>query len=171
MQLQSNFKDAMFNAGLITDVPIIADGEIHRFKPDGDKRENGWYIYFGDGGAFGSWKLGLTEKWFRKNLDKCRRTDISKEIKAAKILSDKKKIANQKSASVVAASRWKQATPIVDASRFPYLAKKQVKAYGLRAEGDNILVPMCIDRKVWSIQTISPDGSKRFQYQGRVAGC
>ena len=57
------FRRAMVDAGLICDALPIADGPIHRFHVEGDRRgsRNGWYILFPDdppAGAFGSWENG-----------------------------------------------------------------------------------------------------------------
>jgi putative DNA primase/helicase len=63
----STFPDAIREAGLGSP-NIIAEGEIHRFRCEGDHKDsrNGWYVYYPDGipaGAFGSWKSGLTTTW------------------------------------------------------------------------------------------------------------
>ena len=62
------FQSAMADAGIFSDEVPIADGQLHRFKADGDKigSKNGWYILFNDGnpaGSFGSWKLDIKETW------------------------------------------------------------------------------------------------------------
>jgi len=77
------FKDAMLSAGLVSDVAVIPDGEIHRFKADGDKRPDSWFVFYGDGGAFGNWRTSLRETWFRGDLDAIRKQEIRKDIAAA----------------------------------------------------------------------------------------
>lgn len=43
------FREAMAEAGITYSWDILADGLRHRFKPDGDKRENGVYqLYLDD---------------------------------------------------------------------------------------------------------------------------
>jgi hypothetical protein len=38
------FRNTMRNAGLLCQDPILPDGELHRFKPEGDSEPNGWYV-------------------------------------------------------------------------------------------------------------------------------
>ncbi|MEW8053067.1 MAG: DUF3987 domain-containing protein, partial [Candidatus Thiodiazotropha sp.] len=53
-----------------------------------------------------------------------------------------------------------------------YLLKKGVGAYGLKSDGFNLLVPMRDENgTLHSIQTIDPDGAKKFLPGGRVKGC
>lgn len=53
----------------------------------------------------------------------------------------------------------------------PYLIAKGVEPYGLRQAGALLLVPLTdITGTVWNLQTIAPDGTKRFQKGGRVTG-
>ena len=61
--IETQFKDAMFDAGIVLDGMPIADGQLHRFYIDCDSRgtKNGWYVFYSDGipsGSFGSWKTG-----------------------------------------------------------------------------------------------------------------
>ncbi len=51
---------------------VIADGKIHRFRVEGDKRgsKNGWYVYFSypvAAGAVGSWRTGESYTWCSKS--------------------------------------------------------------------------------------------------------
>src|SRR5690606_17318833 len=53
-----------------------------------------------------------------------------------------------------------------------YLAAKGVRAHGLRADADRLLVPLRdTSGTLASLQTIYPDGSKRFLLGGRMRGC
>ena len=58
------FRAAMHEAGTPSPDVIDADGLLHRYHVDGDKRGtlNGWYCLHLDGraaGIFGNWKTGL----------------------------------------------------------------------------------------------------------------
>lgn len=67
------------------------------------------------------------------------------------------------------AERWAQATTADPAHS--YLARKQCGAHGIRQEGDHLLIPMAdSDGKLWSLQTIAPDGRKLFAKGSRAAG-
>ena len=160
------FREAMYRARLVMDDPIVADGEIHRFKPEGEKRPNGWYVFFGDGGAFGNWRTGLKENWYRGDICQSNKRKIQAQVKAAqKALRDKWERKHRQSARI-AARRWQAAMP---ATEHPYLAAKGVRSHGLRLEDDHLLVPVCHDRRIWSLQIITADGDKRFLSGGRIS--
>jgi len=53
----------------------------------------------------------------------------------------------------------------------PYLVRKQVGAHSIRQIDDDLLIPLRFAGRMCSLQTIEPDGSKRFLYGGRVSGC
>lgn len=76
----------------------------------------------------------------------------------------------QAEAAAAALERW-AAAPL--AREHPYLRAKQVHAHGLRVEaGHTLLIPLRDTAgKLHSLQSIAPDGSKRFMPGGRVKGC
>ncbi len=39
-----SFRAAMRTAGLEYSGPVIADGRLHRFKTEGDRERNSWYV-------------------------------------------------------------------------------------------------------------------------------
>src|SRR5690348_1457793 len=60
------FRQAMLRSGLTLNLHIVADGKLHRFKADGDKARNSWYVLHAGppaAGAFGCWKRGINETW------------------------------------------------------------------------------------------------------------
>ena len=62
--IQREFSSAQESAGLQCPHPIIADGELHRFKSDGDREKASWYVAFDDQSptiTFGCWKRGIKE--------------------------------------------------------------------------------------------------------------
>ncbi|RYE02310.1 MAG: toprim domain-containing protein [Sphingobacteriales bacterium] len=78
--------------------------------------------------------------------------------------------AKHQAAATEAGKRWQQAKPCTE---HPYLTSKGVKAYGLRSDASGaLLVPMRdMAGTLHSLQTITPDGEKRFFPGGRVKGC
>ncbi len=165
------FRDAMLNAGLVSDVVITSDGEIHRFKADGDKNQDSWYVFYGDGGAFGNWRTTLRETWFRGDLDDKRKREIRKDVVAAQKAAREKTAQQHLQVARTAARRWQAAQP---AESHPYLTAKNVQAHGLRIEGDKLLIPLWHEQRLWSLQTIAVDADgfkKRFLWHGRKSGC
>jgi putative DNA primase/helicase len=162
------FKDAMLNAGLISDVVAIPDGQIHRFRSDGDKNRDSWYVFFGDGGAFGNWHTGLKETWFMGCASQSDRRKIQMQIKAAQKARRNDLEHQYRRSARIAARRWQKAT---FATEHPYLKAKGVCSHGLKIEDKNLLVPVCHKQQIWSLQSIYPDGRKRFLSRGRTGGC
>lgn len=68
-----------------------------------------------------------------------------------------------------AAIEWAAAT---DSGTSLYLKRKTVDAHGVRFAGDVLLLPLRdAAGKLWSVQKIFSNGSKRFSTDGRVSGC
>jgi putative DNA primase/helicase len=66
MNAVESFRAKMQAAGLDYADPIVADGKLHRFKTEGDKARNSWYILYPGppmAGAFGCWKRSIKDKW------------------------------------------------------------------------------------------------------------
>jgi putative DNA primase/helicase len=69
-----------------------------------------------------------------------------------------------------AAAIWRAAPPADDGH--PYLARKGIKANGLRLHKGALVVPIRdADGVLHSLQFIDEDGTKRYLTGGRVAGC
>lgn len=172
--------DAMASAGLNPHKPIelIADGRILRFRLAGDKSgsRNGWAVLH-DGpspfGAFGSWKTSETHAWrvaTSKPLTAADRADIQRRTQAMRQAHAMEREAVQAEARDKAQRLWGRAKPATNAH--PYLERKRVNAYGLRALRDMLLVPARdLDGTLHTLQFISADGTKRFLTGGRIAGC
>lgn len=65
-----DFKNAMRDHGITPPSHIKGDGQLHRFKNEGDTTANSWYILHLDGiaaGSFGCWKLGVSANWCSKS--------------------------------------------------------------------------------------------------------
>lgn len=65
------FRQAIEAAGLTPPEFILADGQRHRFSSNGRRGDDaGWYFLHLDGvaaGAFGCWRLGISQKWSSKS--------------------------------------------------------------------------------------------------------
>ena len=83
---------------------------------------------------------------------------------------------SQANAATRAAEIWDAC--ITEPGTHPYLVAKQIAPHGVKrgycddAEHAPLCVPMRdIDGTLWSLQTIQPDGSKRFLPGSRTSGC
>ena len=180
MNIESNFRDAMSNAGIPTEAPIVADGQLHRIHVEGDRAgsNNAWYVLH-DGsypaGAFGCNKRGITGKWREKNsvsntvFNPVDRAEIEAQRKARAI--------DQNRAYTLAADRAGNILHAAtgDASKHAYIVRKGVQTFGVKQNSDGVLVVPIYDSrtgKLQSLQFIDGDGTKRFLPGGRVAyGC
>jgi putative DNA primase/helicase len=139
--------EAMAAVGLAPKDGVIFDGKIHAFHVHGDKSgsKNGRYQGHPDypaAGWFGTHRIG---EWHRFCV---RRAAYSAR----------------------SAGLWNRGRPATNDG--PYLVRKQVKAYGIRALRDVLLIPVRdAEGMLWSLQFISPDGTKRFLTGGKKRGC
>ncbi len=170
------FRQAIGSAGLPPPDTINADGVLHRFSTNGKRSDDsGWYALHLDGvpaGAFGCWREGFTQNWCGKSDNAMTQTEREAHrmrVQAMKAQRDIEQVQGNESAAVEAAKRFKAATVCTS---HPYLTIKGVKPHGVKIEGENLLIPMWDTAgRLHSLQTITPDGDKRFHPGGRVKGC
>ena len=176
------FRDALAAAGLPFTGSFNADGKIHRYKAGEDKEANSWYLLHlaGDGfaaGAFGCWKRQISEKWHSAGTreytpaEKTERDRLWREARAQHAAEqDKRHQAAAARAAELFAESNREASEI---AAHPYLKTKAVQAHGdLTMYGDLLQVPFRDSAgRLWSIQHIFNDGSKRYLSGGRIRGC
>ena len=172
----SAFQNEMYRNGLHCNDTIIVDGEIHRFKHNGDKNPDGWYILFDNknfiAGVYGYWKDGTKQKWSSKSMEQLtakERNDYSANMDRAKeaLRTEIKKrhAESQKKAQEI----WNKASYASD--NHSYLSKKQVKPYGIKVEDERLIIPLHDhSATIHSLQYIFPGGEKRFLPGGAIAG-
>ncbi len=169
------FRAAMRDAGLSGVDHIEADEQIHRFRVEGDKpgSRNGWYVNFGNVGAFGSWKEGVSHTFSSKDrryMSGWERQEFQKQIRRMCEAKDKARRKSQDAAAAKCLELWNQASPACP--EHGYLIKKQVKPYGLRQRGDVLVVPVVnAQGELRSLQRIYASGDKRFFPDGEITGC
>lgn len=170
------FSQAMKAAGLVPPDMIYEDGLLHRFSSNGKRGDlSGWYVLHNgalSAGAFGCWRAGLTETWSSKPehaLTFAERSMLRQQVKEAMALRDARTLKLQQYIQMLATKKWEQARPV---SQHAYLASKGVLGYGLRVEGNLLLVPLRdTEGTLHSVQSITSEGHKRFMAGGRVRGC
>lgn len=105
-----------------------------------------------------------------RELTTAERKAFARRMDALRRQHDAEQRQRQAEAAAAAAIRWAGATP---ATEHPYLTAKSVRAHGARVEANHtLLIPMrdC-EGRIHSLQSIAPDGTKRFMPSGRVKGC
>ena len=171
------FRLAIAADGMTPPEVIIANGKIHRFSTNGKRGDDsGWYMLHTDGipaGAFGCWRTGLQSSWCAKSdnaMTDAEREAYRQRIKAMKGQREADLQATQQQASQTAAALWQEAAPAPAAHE--YLTRKRIKPHGAKFDGHRLLIPLRDTAgTLHSLQTIAPDGDKRFMPGGRVKGC
>lgn len=173
-----SFIDAMRSAGITPSDPerIVGDGVLHRVHVEGDKSgsHDGWAVLHLDGvpsGAFGHWRTGQQETWCcggRDRLTPAERIRLDEAVQEARRQREAQRLARAIDAQGKARSMWAQAA---QATAHPYLTRKRVDAYGIRQLNHLLVVPLRdADGVLWNLQTIDPNGVKRFLFGGRKRG-
>ena len=175
MNAAENFRDAMRAAGLGYADPITPDGKLHRFKADGDKARNSWFVLHAGppaAGAFGCWRRGFKGTWHsgKGELSQTQWQEVRRRWREAEAAREQTEAALQAKARDVAAWILRRAQP-ADAAH-TYLAAKAVKPAGELREYRGALALPLRDTAgtLHSLQFVPPDGAKRFLTGGRTSG-
>lgn len=171
----NDFHQAISAAGLTPPAGIIGDGQIRRFSSNGKRGDDsGWYVFHPDdpvAGAFGCFRLSLKQGWCSKSPNTMTPVELEshrKRVEATQAQLEAETIRRHQEAAAKAQKLWADAEPA--SPDHPYLQGKGVQPHGLRQIGDDLLLPVTIDGRTTSTQTISPNGGKRFLVGGEVAG-
>lgn len=163
-----SFEQALAASGLRPRV-VIADGKWRRCATDDKPRKkNGAYVLHPDGrGYFKNWATDLDlNKWEEAGAQ--RATQIDPAVVQRRREEER---AYRIKAMAGARARWAESRPM--RGLHPYLEAKQLTAegcQGLRVFGDCLVVPVFWGDSLTSIQTINPDGDKRFWTGAPVKG-
>ena len=166
-----DFMEAMRCAGINFNEKIIGDGAIHRFSTDKKGGKDGWYVFYGLAGAFGDWSRDIHEKWSLSNkiapgLDK---EQVYEQIDKAREAAEEEKQQKYEETAISVLQKWES---YAEAGYSPYLERKKVNPFGVRFHKECVIVPLKdVNGKHWSLQSIQPDGTKRFLPAGRKKGC
>ena len=165
-------------------ISIIIDGEIHRYRLEGDSpsEKSGSYCIYTDrdwpiGWAM-DWHVGEKIDWFHKTNglnqeqeDYLHSKEFQQKVEAAK----KNFEAQLKQRHDAAAEKARiYIETLRDApENHPYLQKKHVYPYGVKDNGSGSLaVPILdIDGNIRSLQWITPEGDKKLYPETSTKGC
>lgn len=171
-QCASRFGQAMLLEGLGNPPELIADGKVHRFYIDGDKvgSQNGWYVFYGTAGAYGSWRTGFQATWPRgERQNEGIKVNLQATISAVQTQQKIDRNTDQLATASVAKNRW--SSSIAASADHPYLKAKSVAPYGLRQIKQQLQIPLFdFEGNLWNLQSINPVGAKFFLKGGRVKG-
>lgn len=173
--LNQIFVDKLREAGLAVD-HVETDGLLHRCgtsaRPGG---KDGAYIAHADSPAsvwWQNWQTGEDGTYCpvkKNNMTAAERDTLKKRIAEARARREAEEDRRHAKAAETAATRWNEANDAPDTH--PYLERKGVRSYGLRLWGNQLLVPLHDEAgKLVSLQSIDPDGEKRFLAGGKTRG-
>lgn len=180
---QEEFADALRSVGCIvppsSDHPIM-DGKKHRIETNGDKNgeKSGFYVGHLDGHPAGYIKNNKTSvdiRWKSKGYSLSDEDKAKLNAEAANKLATR--AADQEKTQEQTATRINaQMSKLVQINEpTPYLDAKGVQAHKgalTDAEGKTTYIPAHdINGKVWTMQYIAEDGTKRFAKDSKKEGC
>ena len=176
MDAVDQFKQAIEAAGLTAPDTIIP-GHWHKFPglQKNAKNKAAYCFMFDDmrGGVFGDFSSGMeTTTWQAANSKPY--TAEERGVHRARIAAiqaqrDAEQVQRQQNASRSATVILANTSP---ARSHEYLTARGIQPHGVRCDGVRLLIPMRdTSGAVQSLQTITPDGEKRFHSGGKVTGC
>jgi putative DNA primase/helicase len=175
MDAVDQFKQAIEAAGLTAPDTIIP-GHWHKFPgfQKNGKNKAAYCFMFDDmrGGVFGDFSSGMATTWHAANSKPY--TAEERGVHRARIAAiqaqrDAGQVQRQQNASRSAAVILANTSP---ARSHEYLTARGIQPHGVRCDGVRLLIPMRdTSGAVQSLQTITPDGDKRFHSGGKVTGC
>ena len=178
---RDEFAEAMRAHGLVVEGehPIM-DGNKHRVPVEGGKKGSidGFYVLYPDGHPAGriiNNKTGSDEKWKSKGYSLTPEQKAVMQAEAAANLARRAVTLAEKQEQAAArvSRQFDTLDPVEEPT--PYLAAKGVQAHP-GAFTDVLLnttfIPVIdTDNKLWSMQYIQEDGTKRFAKDSRKEGC
>lgn len=174
MQLENQFLEAIARDLGNSPDQVQTEGSIQRFgTKDGKRDDAGWCVFFTDGdragGAYGDWRSDQTYKWFSANCDVGHKIEMQRK---------QKQVNAKRQTMLYCEVREKlkgyQKPPLAPTT---YTQSKRIdcddrlirERCGSRQ--DCLLIPMrSLDKTLWNLQKIYPDGKKRFMKGGKTSG-
>jgi putative DNA primase/helicase len=143
----AEFASTARNAGLEICGHIVADGKIHRCQIGDDRKgkKNGWYVLHLDGipaGAFGSWKLGVTNNWCAKRDDELTPEQIAenkRRMAEARKQREREEALLRSQAKEKAEKLWVRAGMVN--AKHGYVVKKAIRPAGAKQIKNMIVLP------------------------------
>ncbi len=167
----SDFLSTLTAFGFVVD-QVIPDGRWHRVKTiDKMKHRNGAYLLKPDGmvGYFKNW---ATDQDFNTWRAEGELSPAQKRQNEARAENARRREAEYRAQSIKSMRAYWAGLPALRGGH-PYLIGKGLDmrgCVGLRTDGDLLVIPVMRDGQIMSLQTIAPDGQKRFRTGCPVKG-
>lgn len=175
MSSHSEFLAAIQAAGMSP--KKVEPGKWCRFAGIGKGNGNtsGFAFLFpdGQGGIYGDFASGMRETWQHERVSRMTEEDRvawQTLIREAQAEAERKQSEAWAEAAVRAKEVWDTLPDAPEGHK--YLAKKQVKGYGIRIKENALVMPLSDSEGViTTYQAITEDGDKKLMYGGRMKGC
>ena len=165
------FQEAMQAAGvfLAADAHITPDGQLHRARAADDKAGalSIWYNFHADApcsGVAGNWRTGARLTWCSKRLSAltiAERETLRRRIEQDRAQAQAETERRHADAAARALRMWTVSAPANP--NHAYLLKKQIQpGIARQSRGALVLPVQDFTGQLWGLQSIQPDGSKRF---------
>lgn len=172
------FRRAMVLRGLAPPDQVLADGKLHRCDtkcPGGSN--DGAYLLHVDGVPAGGMQNHRDGRgWENWRADLGGNITPAEEAQHLAVVEAQRaqRMVNEQRLQAAAAAEARRilAKAKAGAEDHPYVQRKGIRPFGAKLQGKNLVVPaMDCSGTVWSVQTIAPDGTKRFLAHGKKRGC
>jgi len=171
--------EQMANTGLtgLTSVELVADGSLHRFRPDWEpvkSKKRAWYVVYPfrldngatmAAGAFG-WFVGAESFEFSLDvkagvsLSQADRVRFDREQAEKRLMADQQHQAQSQQAADKALKIWASCNT---EGHSKYAQRKRIACLGVRFSRGSLVLPVLdLDGKLHGLQFIAADGNKRF---------
>ena len=172
-EMESNAGLRVSNLVTTGEIVRVSVGAVASQRPDKGQEKSGWYSvnYYGDAifASYGNWRQGIEFKFSSINPNEMsarEREDLKRRMEESIERSKQQRAERYEEVSQDCKKRFESAIEVID---HPYLDKKQIKSYGLKAIRDNLVVPVhCIEKGLRSLQYINNE--KRFVSASEVKG-
>lgn len=167
----SDFLSTLLAAGLRAR-DVWPDGRWHRCPTDDKpRRKNGVYLLAADGrrGVFKNYALDTEFNFWTdgKPVSESDKRDMARLVSLARDQERGRRL----TAMRLLAKHWPTLQPL--RGGHPYLERKGLRldgCAGLRLDGDKLVIPMQRGGRLMSLQTITPEGEKKYRAGCPVAG-
>ena len=178
--VQEEFKEACKAAGLVLEGEPIMDGRRYRVALVDDKRgeKNGVYIGHLDGhpaGYIKNFRTGIAMNWKSKGYDATDEEKAKLNAEAAEKLQQREAERAAQHEAISARVQGEIQRLVEPTDRTPYQEDKGIginKGVLTDRAGKRTYIPaQDISGKIWTMQYIQEDGTKRFPKGGKKEGC
>jgi putative DNA primase/helicase len=170
------------NWGIHAAQEIVPDDQVHRLRSDDDANGKATFIVYSlmlEGDKCFGWvrnhKTQIVESYGFSSKERIQLTPEEKKAQAEKIRKHKEEREKQQQESHEKASE--QAQKFWEASEIPfdthqYLKRKGVDLSDVRERDGDLVIPLRdVSGKLWTYETVSAAGEKRYMPGGKKKGC